>query len=532
MGVSQLRLTVQRVPWGYALALAGFVLVSCTIYRRRGRIVQFLSTLGVPAREAAPPAPWFAWASVVLSIFVICLAGQVDFALRLTPQRVAAATAALVQLIGLALCAQADDRQDVRRATILLTAGAAVTFAWAWMSPGMAVPIERAIGAMVALATVCLICGICVLRGQASDSPWIGAARSTLPTLVMLWCLGVIATIGLELAMQQAAGAVHISTQAIAAVLFTLPGAAVAAILLALRGAFDPLGVPERYRSGYVYAAEALLAITFGHLRLTMPWLFTGFLSLYWPLIVMAIAFAGVGVGELLRRRQTLVLSEPLLNTGIFLPLLPVLGFWLEPSRVELSNLLFVVGFFYAVLSAGRRSFALGVVAALAANGALWSLLYRNPELRFLVHPQLWLIPVAVSLLVAAQLNRDRLEPTTMKFIRYICLMTVYVSSTADIFLNGVRDHPWLPLVLAILSVIGVIVGMLLRLRAFLFLGTGFLGIAILTMIYYAWADLRWTWIWYVTGIALGAWIIVVFALFEKKRSQMLALVDGLKHWQ
>ena len=59
--------------------------------------------------------------------------------------------------------------------------------------------------------------------------------------------------------------------------------------------------------------------------------------------------------------------------------------------------------------------------------------------------------------------------------MRYACLMIVYVSSTADVFLNGVATAPWLPLVLAGLSVIGVFVGLLLHIRRFLYLGTTFL---------------------------------------------------------
>ena len=303
-------------------------------------------------------------------------------------------------------------------------------------------------------------------------------------------------------------------------------------VLIALRPDRDPLRLPEHRRGAYIYAAEAMLALLFMHLRLTEPWLFGGILSQYWPLVVMAIAFAGVGVGEVFRRQNTQVLAAPLFRTGVFLPLLPVLAFWMAPSRVELSNLMFVIGVLYAIVSATRQSFRFGVLAALTANGGLWALFVRRPHLAFWVHPQLWLIPAAISVLVAAQLNRDRLPPSRLRFIRYACLMLVYVSSTADIFLNGVRQAPWLPLVLAALSVTGVMIGILWQLRSFLFLGTAFLGLAVLTMIYYASANLGWTWLWYVAGIALGSAIIATFALFEKKRGQMLALVEGLKQWQ
>jgi hypothetical protein len=51
-------------------------------------------------------------------------------------------------------------------------------------------------------------------------------------------------------------------------------------------------------------------------------------------------------------------------------------------------------------------------------------------------------------------------------------------------------------------------------------------------MIRYATIEVHSNWPWLVAGIALGAGIIVLFALFEKKRTEMLKLVDGLKEWQ
>ena len=51
-------------------------------------------------------------------------------------------------------------------------------------------------------------------------------------------------------------------------------------------------------------------------------------------------------------------------------------------------------------------------------------------------------------------------------------------------------------------------------------------------MIYYASANFGWTWLWYVAGIAFGATIIATFALFEKKRAEMMAVVEGLKQWK
>ena len=57
-------------------------------------------------------------------------------------------------------------------------------------------------------------------------------------------------------------------------------------------------------------------------------------------------------------------------------------------------------------------------------------------------------------------------------------------------------------------------------------------AVKITTMIYYASENLGWTWLWYVAGIVTGAMIIFTFALFEKKRDDMLRVVEGLKDWQ
>jgi len=144
----------------------------------------------------------------------------------------------------------------------------------------------------------------------------------------------------------------------------------------------------------------------------------------------------------------------------------------------------------------------------------------------------LWLIPAAISVLIAAHLNRKDFSEAQMAGIRYLCLITIYVSSTADIFINGVARSPWLPLVLAGLSIAGVFAGMIFRIRAFLLLGSIFLLLAIATMIKYASVNFGWTWLWYVAGIITGALIIATFAVFEKKRAEVLRVVDELKDWQ
>jgi len=247
---------------------------------------------------------------------------------------------------------------------------------------------------------------------------------------------------------------------------------------------------------------------------------------------VMAIAFAGVGFAELCRRYRQQVLAGPMENTGAFLPVLPVLGFWAADTRVDYSLLLLTVGVLYAGLSIARRSFGFGVLAALAANGGLWFFLNRQDGFGFLIHPQIWLIPPALCVLAAAYLNRSQLSDSQMTTVRYFTSMSIYVSSTADIFLNGVAQEPWLPAVLAGLSIAGILAGIALRVRAFLLLGTCFLGLALFTVIWYAAVDLDQTWVLSVSGIIAGALIIALFAIFEKKRQEVLQAFERIKQWE
>jgi hypothetical protein len=179
-----------------------------------------------------------------------------------------------------------------------------------------------------------------------------------------------------------------------------------------------------------------------------------------------------------------------------------------------------------------RRSFVFGVLAAVAGNTGLWYVFHHTPNYQFLQHPQLWLIPVALSVLVAAYLNEDKLTEDQMAGVRYLSLVTIYASSTADIFINGVANSPWLPLILGSFSLAGVFAGIVFRIRGLLLLGSIFLLLSIITMIWYASVNLGWTWLWYVAGIVTGATIIFMFALFEKKRSEVLRVVEGLKDWE
>ena len=132
---------------------------------------------------------------------------------------------------------------------------------------------------------------------------------------------------------------------------------------------------------------------------------------------------------------------------------------------------------------------------------------------------------------MAESVNRDRLTANQSQAVRYAGLLLVYLSSTADMFIGGLGVL-WLSLVLALLAVAGVLAGMLLRVRAFLFLGVTFLFLVVFSRIWHAAVDQAQTWLWWVCGILLGAAILILFGIFEKRRNEVLHVLHELKGWQ
>jgi len=392
---------------------------------------------------------------------------------------------------------------------------------------------------MIAMAAVSIFYAIGLVKVLRRENDWTAAARRLVPIIGAGTAISLFLVLVSEIIKYRPGLGAPMALWAFAAVAVALLAMAVASIICAIVPGKDPLELSERGRQAYVYATEFLLVLVFVHVKLVYPDLLNiGIWTRFWPIIVMFLAFLGIGLSELFRRQGRAVLAEPLEKTALLLPFLPIIAFWMlagvwkHQQHVNYAMVLLLAGAAYGTLAVLRRSFAFGIMSALAGNGALWYLLSQSTTMGFFQHPQIWIIPIALSILAAGYLNMDRLSAEQMRTIRYVCLMAIYASSTADIMLNGVNKSPWLPMVLAVFAVAGVMAGILLRVQSFLLLGTLFLLVSIGIMIQYAAHRVGQNWPWLVAGIILGSGIIVLFALFEKKRAEMLALVDGLKEWQ
>jgi hypothetical protein len=530
----QFRLSDTMRSWLAMMFVASYALGVSYLWSRRAGLQKLCAALRMPPRyddELAGQA-WLVPATYVLAVGVLVPAVWAATTLETFALRIAAAHAVVASAVSLGFLARGERRNPLQRQALLLGAAAAVLAVWAGLQPGATGELlNRAVAAAAAGAGVVALYGLGFTKILKKENQWTAAALDVVPWLCGLTGATLVFILSVETYEYFALGQVLIGRTALATVIVALAALVFAALVAALVPGRDPLRLSERGRTVYVYAAEVLLALMFLHIRITLPELFTGYFSRYWPVIVMCLAFAGVGLSEWFRRRNQAILSEPLERTGALLPLLPVFGYWAGNPEVHYSLVLLAVGGLYAALAVLRKSFGFGILATVAANGGLWYFLDHQDGLGLLEHPQLWLIPPALCVLVAAHLNRRQMTAEQSTAVRYGAASVVYAASTADIFLNGVAEAPYLPLVLAAFAIAGMLAGIALRIRAFLYLGLTFLMLALATIIWHAGYNLDRTWIFYVTGIVSGVLIIALFAVFEKKREEVLRVVETLKEW-
>jgi hypothetical protein len=585
LGLSAILLALQGTQetavdlwWSLAVTAAPYVLVIALLARWLPNAERLRVVLRLPKLITAWPESWYQPAQLAVGAIVVGLTLWMSVSFEAIGARLAGPLAVMI-LIPAGVLASGVSHDPGHRGvhtprsplrfhsstlefvTLGIGTVAVIELGWAWLSPtsheSSWLWLHRNVVLMVALSGMTVVYGIGLSRLSSRagviEPGWSECGRRIGPWLGLMACVilgailvqetifydGYVAIARLVGTMLKIEGAADMKPvlpvepmagQAIAIVGCAIGALIVAGLRFAVLPGRDPLGLSERGRTAYVYAAEVLLVLLFVHFKLTMPGLFKGGLFIqYWPFVLMGIAFLGVGLSEYFRRRKLRVLAEPLEWTGGFLPLLPVLAYWVLPNASEYAIIWFWAGLMYGVMSIFKRSWRFALLGSVAANMGLWVLL-QDSGFYFWKHPQMWVIPLALCVLVAEQLNQDRLKESQSAAIRYLALIVIYVSSTADMFIAGLGSWE-LPLALMVLSVLGVLSGVLLRVRAFLYLGSSFLTLVIVTMIWHAGVDQRQTWILWSSGIVLGLLIYALFMYFEKRRQDVLNLVDQLKKW-
>lgn len=482
------------------------------------------------------------YANISLTLLSMFLAIGVSVRHPSLSLRAAVCVTPLLGALALSLLQHQVRWQVLRSFILTLLCSFPLLASWIWIMPDDAFSWQsRVIGFIEAFTCITLVLAMVVKRlpRLASDvvlpkgvQDWHTVIRQCMMVFSPLACLSILFISSSQLHMLMTKQSLPLTQPMVIGLIVSYAVLIVLLLLFAVHDRFDVLVIPAASKGVYVYIAQVLGGILALHIRVSMPWLFHGFVTQYWPLAALGIAVAGIAVGEMCCRRKLTVVGIPFVRTGMWLPLVACFELFAGVSRIHYSLVLLSVGAIYAVLSVMKKSFVMGMLATVVLNGSLWYLLHHTPGLGITEHPQLWIIPLAIAVLTAGYLNRHQLTTEQSRMIHYGCLLGIYLSSTLDVFLIGVAQAPWLPLVLAGLSIIGIFIGLARHIRSYLFLGTGFLCLSLLTMIWHAASNLGWTWIWYVAGIALGVGIITVFALFEKKKNEMSKVIDEVKDWE
>jgi len=116
--------------------------------------------------------------------------------------------------------------------------------------------------------------------------------------------------------------------------------------------------------------------------------------------------------------------------------------------------------------------------------------------------------------------------------LRYSCVAVIYLSSTAEMMISSAEHHLWPPMVLMAVAVAGVFAGIMMRVRAFLFVSAFFVLMSIVSMVWHAARAIDHVWPWWAFGMGLGVSIMVMFGLFELKRDEINGLIQRLRKWE
>ncbi len=436
--------------------------------------------------------------------------------------------------IGFGCWSDRNRRRWVQMLSLALLTLGAILVAWADLSPqeirfDMTQVFVRTV---LVLAAAMFVYGGVVSRYVRHHDSWLKSIRDMAVFTCGLALLCFIVLVSLEYSDFIPDTGCGMPLPEAIAVAFAVIGMIIGLLVIAVRPENDPFSLSPGGRTTYVYVAQVVAALLVMHLFLTMPFLFRLGIRDYWPYAVMVASFGGVGLASWLGRRDLSVLGNPFFNTAAILPAAVAIGIWLIDSKADHSQVTLTVGLAYLMISYTHRSIACGAAAILFGNLALWLFYDRFDGFGFYEHPQLWLIPPAVSVLIAAQINKNKLTSTQLALIRYVCATTIYLVSTSEIFINSLESQLWPPIVLAVLSVAGIFAGILLQIRAFLYLGSLFLLMAMVSMVSHAHQRLEHVWPWWVFGIAMGIAILVMFGLFEKRKNDLKKVVSRLKKWE
>ena len=265
----------------------------------------------------------------------------------------------------------------------------------------------------------------------------------------------------------------------------------------------------ERWQAEWlVYVAQSVMVCAYVDYRLAYPQPIA-----FDAIFLTLLGYLDFAIAEVLDRFERTIYARPTRYSSLVLPLLPLIQLMGTEGldQVDLFHLL-SAGSFYAIACGQMRWKSLGYAAALFYNVALW-VLWGKFGWDLSSHPQFFLVPVGLSTILFAEVNRRELGRQNVNTIRAVGLSIIYLSLAVPIW-RFESFGAWVTLLVCSLATVFLAIGF--RLQTFLWMG---LTTFVLDVVYemgrvsldYAFA--KWA-----IMLALGIMLVMFVALNEKKR--------------
>ena len=218
-------------------------------------------------------------------------------------------------------------------------------------------------------------------------------------------------------------------------------------------------------RTWHAVVAELAAAAIWFELRRRSGWLDLVYVD---AIACIVATFVVTGVYAAARRNPNdRAFARAARITALVLPLLGAIAIPFDASWGH-TGIALASSAAYAFAARAGVSRMAGPMVAVALNLGLfvaWSRLGLSD-------PQAYVLPVSASLIVLAQVYRAELSESNLVAIRIIALAAAYLSGFVTVLSF---DEPGHSLLMATVCAAGVLLGTLLRIKSYLFLGAGFL---------------------------------------------------------
>lgn len=275
----------------------------------------------------------------------------------------------------------------------------------------------------------------------------------------------------------------------------------------------------SRQQEKFLYLSEAGLAFVIFFMRLTRPDYFAGGRVALWLILASVILME---LGYLTQKYHTHILTRWSYYTALLLPFMSLMLIrpW-EISGYGVVSMFAIAGFYIWVNYLSQPAGSFIYIGLLLSNLSLFTL-WSWSGLTLASSPQLYLVPVALTVIGISWLSKSLLSYTTFHNIRFFSTLFILTVSYFEMLLAG---ENWRVDFLTILCTAGIVLGLAWRIKAFFYLGTLFLSLNLLTrLLIYLYHNA-----WLLWGILVGVGLFLVLIwIIRRKKQTLMPVLEGV----